>query len=139
LTLTAYGDMEVSRLDEKPPGRKPVDTRLLPNEKVDEMIEGVARQMESGARIYWVCPLVEESELIDLQAAEARYDILKDRFGGVVGLVHGRMKPDEKDAVMEKFAQGDLKILVATTVIEVGVNVPEATVMVIEHAERFGL
>lgn len=140
LTLTAYGDMEVSRLDEKPPGRKPIDTRLLPNEKVDEMIDGVARQIETGARVYWVCPLVEESELIDLQAAEARFDILKDRFGdGIVGLVHGRMKPAEKDSVMEKFARGDLKILVATTVIEVGVNVPEATVMVIEHAERFGL
>lgn len=139
LTLTAYGDMEVSRLDEKPPGRKPIETLLIPIEKVDEMIAGVGRQMQSGARSYWVCPLVEESELIDLQAAEARYDILKERFGDVVGLVHGKMKPSEKDAVMADFASGKLKILVATTVIEVGVNVPEATIMVIEQAERFGL
>ncbi len=139
LTLTAYGDMEVSRLDEKPPGRKPIETRLLPIEKADEMISGVARQLESGARVYWVCPLVEESEFIDLQAAESRYDILKDIFGEKVGLIHGRLKPDEKDSVMARFASGDLSILVATTVIEVGVNVPEATIMIIEQAERFGL
>ncbi len=139
LTLTAYGDMEVSRLDEKPPGRKPIDTLLISNDRDDEMIEGIKRQIGTGARVYWVCPLVEESELIDLQAAEARYDILKERFGDAVGLIHGRLKPAEKDAVMEKFAKGDLKILVATTVIEVGVNVPQATVMIIEHAERFGL
>ena len=139
LTLTAYGDMEVSRIDEKPPGRKPIDTLLLPKEKVEIMIESVGRQIQTGSRVYWVCPLVEDSEVLDLEAAEARYDILKDRFGDVVGLVHGRMKPKEKDEVMARFAAGDLKILVATTVIEVGVNVPEANIMVIEHAERFGL
>lgn len=139
LTLTAYGDMDVSRLDEKPPGRKPVDTRLINSEHIDDMIDGIGRQIKTGARAYWVCPLVEESELIDLQAAEDRYDILKSKFGSRVGLVHGRMKPLEKDAVMEQFAHGGLDILVATTVIEVGVNVPEATIMVIEHAERFGL
>lgn len=139
LTLTAYGDMEVSRLDEKPPGRKPIDTRLIPQEKLDDMVDGLARQIKSGARVYWVCPLVEESELIDLQAAEDRYDILKQKFGDRVGLIHGRMKPTEKDAVMEKFSRGNLDILVATTVIEVGINVPEATIMIIEHAERFGL
>ncbi|MFA5592442.1 MAG: ATP-dependent DNA helicase RecG [Micavibrio sp.] len=139
LTLTAYGDMDVSRLDEKPPGRKPVETRLIPIEKVEEMIGGVARQIETGARIYWVCPLVEESEILDLQAAEARYDILKEIFGENVGLVHGRMKGGEKDSVMDDFARGKIKILVATTVIEVGVNVPEATIMIIEQAERFGL
>lgn len=139
LTLTAYGDMEVSRLDEKPPGRKPIDTRLLPKEKVEAMIDSLAGQMQNGARIYWVCPLVEESEKLDLEAVEERYDILKDRFGDKVGLIHGRLKPDEKDDVMAKFARGDLSILVATTVIEVGVNVPEATIMVIEQAERFGL
>jgi ATP-dependent DNA helicase RecG len=139
LTLTAYGDMEVSRLDEKPPGRKPIETLLVPLAKKDDMIAGVGRHIETGARVYWVCPLVEESELIDLQAAEERYDILKDRFGDVVGLVHGKMKPAEKDSVMQRFAKGELKILVATTVIEVGVNVPQASVMVIEHAERFGL
>jgi ATP-dependent DNA helicase RecG len=139
LTLTAYGDMDVSRLDEKPPGRKPVDTLLIPQEKLEDMTDGLKRQIASGARIYWVCPLVEESEILDLSAAEERYDILKAEFGERVGLVHGRLKPTQKDEVMEKFANGELDILVATTVIEVGVNVPEATIMVIEHAERFGL
>ncbi len=138
LTLTAYGDMDVSKLDEKPPGRKPIDTLLMPKEKMDEMIEGLARKLKEGARVYWVCPLVEESEKLDLAAAEERFDILRQRFGKV-GLVHGRMKPAEKDEVMARFAGGELNILVATTVIEVGVNVPEATIMVIEHAERFGL
>lgn len=139
LELTSFGDMAVSRLDEKPPGRKPIDTLLIPKEKMDDMVDGIARQIKTGARAYWVCPLVEESELIDLQAAEDRYDILKAKFGERVGLIHGRLKPSEKDAVMEKFAKGDLDILVATTVIEVGINVPEATIMIIEHAERFGL
>ena len=138
LTLTAYGDMDVSRLDEKPPGRKPVETLLIPNEKIDGMIDGLERKIKEGARVYWVCPLVEESEVLDLSAAEERFDILRYRFGKV-GLVHGRMKPQEKDEVMQRFAAGDLDVLVATTVIEVGVNVPEATIMVIEHAERFGL
>jgi ATP-dependent DNA helicase RecG len=139
LTLTAYGDMEVSRLDEKPPGRKPVETLLIASDKMDDLADAVARQIKTGARVYWVCPLVEESELIDLAAAEERYDVLQQRFGNRIGLIHGRMKPTEKDAVMQKFAGGELDILVATTVIEVGINVPEATVMIIEHAERFGL
>ncbi|HPF78410.1 MAG TPA: ATP-dependent DNA helicase RecG [Alphaproteobacteria bacterium] len=139
LTLTAYGDMEVSRIDEKPPGRKPVDTRLIPKEKVEAMIDAVAGQIQKGAQVYWVCPLVEESEKLDLEAAEARYDVLKERFGAQVGLVHGRLKADEKDLVMNAFARGEIKILVATTVIEVGVNVPNASIMVIEQAERFGL
>ncbi len=138
LTLTAYGDMDVSKLDEKPPGRKPIETLLIPNEKMNDMVDGIARKIKDGSRVYWVCPLVEESEVLDLAAAEERYDILKQSFGKV-GLVHGRMKPADKDAVMQRFATGELDILVATTVIEVGVNVPEATVMVIEHAERFGL
>jgi ATP-dependent DNA helicase RecG len=139
LALTAYGDMEVSKIDEKPPGRKPIDTRLLPVEKMEDMVEGLRRQIATGARIYWVCPLVEESEKLDLAAAEERFDILQASFGDRVGLIHGRMKPLNKDEVMQRFARGDLDILVATTVIEVGVNVPEATIMVIEHAERFGL
>lgn len=139
LALTAYGDMEVSRITEKPPGRKPVDTRLIPQDKLEDMIAGIDRQIKSGVRAYWVCPLVEESEILDLAAAEERYQLLQSRFGDQVGLVHGRMKPAEKDAVMDKFSKGDISILVATTVIEVGVNVPEATVMIIEHAERFGL
>ena len=139
LTLTAYGDMDVSKLDEKPPGRKPVETLLIPAEKIESMVEGLKRKIAEGARVYWVCPLVEESEFSDMAAAEERYDVLKALLGDRIGLVHGRMKGEEKDEVMRKFAGGALDVLVATTVIEVGVNVPEATIMVIEHAERFGL
>lgn len=139
LALTAYGDLEISKLDEKPPGRKPIQTMLFANEKMDQVVAGLQRKIAEGTRVYWVCPLVEESEVMDLAAAEERFDILQSVFGDRIGLVHGRMKSSEKDEVMEKFAQGDLDILVATTVIEVGVNVPEATIMVIEHAERFGL
>jgi ATP-dependent DNA helicase RecG len=139
LALTVYGDMEASRLDEKPPGRKKVDTRALPLERIEEVTDGVARAVAAGAKVYWVCPLVEESELTDLAAATERHALLKQRFGDRVGLVHGRMKGPEKDAAMARFSGGDMAILVATTVIEVGVDVPAATVMVIEHAERFGL
>jgi len=140
LALTAYGDMDVSRLDEKPPGRKPVDTRTVSLERLDDTIAAIGRAVQKGAKVYWVCPLIEESEVTDLAAAEDRYAMLKARFGDVVGLIHGRMKPAERDGVMESFAVGDdKKILVATTVIEVGVDVPDATIMVIEHAERFGL
>ena len=140
LALTAYGDMEVSRIDEKPAGRKPIDTRLVPKEKIENMVAGLMRQIkEESAQIYWVCPLVEDSEVLDLAAAEERFDVLQSMLGDRVGLVHGRMKGEEKDAVMKKFAAGELDILVATTVIEVGVNVPNASIMVIEHAERFGL
>jgi len=139
LTLTVYGDMDVSRLTEKPAGRQPIDTRLVSNERIEEVIEGLRRKIETKARIYWVCPLVEESEKLDLAAAEERYGLMKQHFGERVGLLHGRMKPHDKDLVMAAFTKGDLDILVSTTVIEVGVDVPEATVMVIEHAERFGL
>jgi ATP-dependent DNA helicase RecG len=139
LTLAAYGDMDVSRLDEKPPGRTPVDTRLVAIERLDEVLNGLARAIKTGARIYWVCPLIEESDESDLAAARDRFALLRTRFGERVGLVHGRMKGPERDVVMAAFAAGALDILVATTVIEVGVDVPEATIMVIEHAERFGL
>ncbi len=139
LALTAYGDMDVSRIDEKPPGRKPIETLLIPIEKLDTLIESLKRKVKEGSRIYWVCPLVEDSEVLDLAAAQERYDILQQFFPNRIGLVHGRMKASEKDEIMQKFAKGELDILVATTVIEVGVNVPEATIMVIEHAERFGL
>ncbi len=139
LLLTAYGDMDASRLDEKPPGRKPVDTRVISLDRLDEMAAAVGRAVASGARVYWVCPLVEESETSDLAAAEERHRHLSQMFGDRIGLVHGRMKGPAKDKVMERFAAGELDILVATTVIEVGVDVPAATVMVIEHAERFGL
>src|SRR5690606_35888852 len=139
LTLTAYGDMDVSRLDEKPPGRLPVDTRALPLDRLEEVVSGLPRALARGAQVYWVCPLVEESDEVDAAAAEERYKHLHSLFGDIVGLVHGRMKAPEKDAVMARFEAGTIKILVATTVIEVGVNVPSATVMIIEHAERFGL
>ncbi len=139
LMLTAYGDLDVSRLLDKPPGRQPIDTRALPLERLEDVVGGLRRAISDGARVYWVCPLVEESEISDMAAATTRQAALVQRFGDRVGLVHGRMKGKEKDEVMARFAAGDLDILVATTVIEVGVDVPEASVMVIEHAERFGL
>jgi ATP-dependent DNA helicase RecG len=139
LVLTYFGDMDVSELREKPAGRRPVDTRTVPLSRIDEVVEAVGRALVAGHRVYWVCPLVEESENVDLAAAQKRYLELQQRFGAMVGLVHGRLKGTEKDLVMTRFAAGETRLLVATTVIEVGVDVPEATVMVIEHAERFGL
>ena len=139
LTMTAYGDMDVSQLDEKPPGRIPVDTRAMPLERLDEVVQAVRRAVDDGDRVYWVCPLVEESDVIDIAAAEARYAALAENLGNDVALLHGRMKSAEKDAHMSRFAGGEISVLVATTVIEVGVDVPEATIMVVEHAERFGL
>ncbi len=140
LSLAYYGDLDNSRLDEKPPGRQRIDTRTVPLSRLHEVSDGIGRAIAHGQRVYWVCPLVEESELIDAAAAEERYATLSGQYGkDRVGLVHGRMKPSQKDAVMTAFQIGEIQILVATTVIEVGVNVPEATIMVIEHAERFGL
>lgn len=139
LLLTNYGDMDVSRLDEKPPGRKPVATANVPLERLDEVIARIGRAIASGTQVYWVCPLVEESEQLDLAAAEERHADLANRFGDRVGLVHGRLAGKEKDRVMAEFASGALSILVSTTVIEVGVDVPNASIMIIEHAERFGL
>jgi ATP-dependent DNA helicase RecG len=161
LTLTAYGDMDVSRLMDKPAGRQKIDTSLIDMARLEEVIAGVKRQIASGAQVYWVCPLVEESETLDLAAATERASLLQRMIGetsssasppsptppregegspcGIVGLVHGRMKADDKDQVMQGFASGKIKVLVATTVIEVGVDVPNASVMIVEHAERFGL
>jgi ATP-dependent DNA helicase RecG len=139
LVLAAYGEMEESRLDELPPGRTPVDTRVVSLERLDTVIDGLARHLEGGHRAYWVCPLVGESETTDIAAAEERFAVLKARFGAQVGMVHGRMKGPERDAVMAGFASGSINLLIATTVIEVGVDVPEASWMVIENAERFGL
>ncbi|MEZ5697335.1 MAG: ATP-dependent DNA helicase RecG [Sphingomonadaceae bacterium] len=139
LTLAQYGEMDVSKLDEIPPGRQPIDTRVVALERLAEVVEGVARHIESGQQAYWVCPMVRESETDDLAAAEQRYETLKMRFGDNVVLVHGQLRPEEKDAAMERFASGQASVLVATTVIEVGVDVPNATLMVIEAAERFGL
>jgi len=139
LTLTAYGDLDVSRITEKPPGRQPIDTVAIQTERMDELVTRIHSVIDRGERAYWVCPLVEENSELQLAAAMERYEELKQHFGADVGLVHGRMKAAEKDQVMRNFKDGALKVLVATTVIEVGVDVPEATIMVIEHAERFGL
>ena len=139
LMLAAYGDLDVSKLTEKPAGRQPIDTRTIPLERIGEVVDAVGRMTGAGARIYWVCPLIEESEEVDLANAEERFRLLSARFPGKVGIVHGRLKTAEREATMAAFAEGKLSILVATTVIEVGVDVPAATVMVIEHAERFGL
>jgi ATP-dependent DNA helicase RecG len=139
LVLAWFGDMEVSRLTEKPAGRRPIDTRAVSLERLDEVVARVGAAIEAGGKAYWVCPLVAESEKTDLAAAEERYAALKKAFGPHVAMVHGRMKPAEKDRVMESFRSGAARILVSTTVVEVGVDVPDATIMVIEHAERFGL
>lgn len=139
LTLAQYGEMDVSKLDEMPPGRQAIDTRVVAVERMGDVVGALARHMEGGGQAYWVCPMVRESETDDIAAAEARHAELKARFGEGVVLVHGQLKPEVKDAAMERFARGEAKLLVATTVIEVGVDVPNATLMVIEQAERFGL
>ena len=139
LALTAYGDLDVSKLDEKPAGRKPIETRILPLQRLDDVIDGVGRAIKKGDQVYWVCPLVEDSELIDLSSVEDRHRQLTAIFGNRVGLLHGRLSAQEKEAMSQAFKRRDYDILVATTVIEVGVDAPNATIMVIEHAERFGL
>src|SRR4249919_971052 len=140
LTLTHYGEMDVSRIDEMPPGRTPVETLVISDQKLGDVIDGLGRHLAAGGQAYWVCPLVEESEAIDAAAAEERAKLLRFRFGeDRVGLVHGRMKGADKDDVMASFANGELGVLVATTVIEVGVDVPNASLIIVEGAERFGL
>ena len=140
LALAQYGDMDVSVLDEKPPGRKPIRTALIATDRMEEVVTRLRAAISEGRQCYWVCPLVEESEVSDLIAAEARFKHLRAALGeGVVGLVHGQMPPADKDAAMRAFQQGQTKLLVATTVIEVGVDVPNASIIVIERAESFGL
>ena len=139
LTLAQYGEMDVSRIDEMPPGRQPIDTRVVALERIGDVIGALDRHLASGQQAYWVCPMVRELETEDIAAAEARYAELKVRFGDTVVLVHGQLRPEAKDAAMERFVRGDASLLVATTVIEVGVDVPASTLMVIEQAERFGL
>jgi len=139
LELTVYGDLDVSRIDEKPPGRTPVATRAVPMPRIEEVEARLRKAVAGGAQAFWICPLVSESELVDLKAAEKRAEELRERIGPGVGLVHGKLPGPEKDAVMADFADGKITVLVATTVVEVGVNVPNATIMVIEQAERFGL
>jgi ATP-dependent DNA helicase RecG len=139
LTLAQYGEMDVSKLDEMPPGRQPIDTRVVATERLGDVVAAIGRHIKSGQQAYWVCPMVREHESEDIAAAEARHAELRARFGDSVVLVHGQLRPEVKDAAMERFASGQAKLLVATTVIEVGVDVPNATLMVIEQAERFGL
>ncbi|MBL8562736.1 MAG: ATP-dependent DNA helicase RecG [Gemmobacter sp.] len=139
LALASYGDMDVSVLDEKPPGRKPVKTAMVSTQRIDEVVAHLQKAVAEGRQAYWVCPLVEESELVDYASSEARFEHLRALFGDRVGLVHGQMPPAEKDAAMARFVAGQTSVLVATTVIEVGVNVPNASIMVIERAEIFGL
>ncbi|MEO0772761.1 MAG: ATP-dependent DNA helicase RecG [Pseudomonadota bacterium] len=140
LSLAHYGDMDISVLDEKPPGRKPVTTALVNVERMDQIVDRLRQAITEGRQAYWVCPLVEDSEQVDLSSADARFKALRAALGeGVVGLVHGQMAPDDKDAAMAAFQSGKTSVLVATTVIEVGVDVPNASIMVIERAEHFGL
>ena len=139
LNLTLYGDMDVARLTERPAGRQPVETRVMPLDRLAEVVDGLERAFRNGERAYWVCPLIGESDVIDDAAAEARFAELSRRFPGRVGLIHGRLKAAAKDEIMARFQDGDVDLLVSTTVIEVGVDVPEATIMIVENAERFGL
>ncbi|MBV8094446.1 MAG: ATP-dependent DNA helicase RecG, partial [Acetobacteraceae bacterium] len=139
LLLTEWGEMDVSRLTEKPGGRRNIRTTLHSLGTLPDLFAAIARKLEEGAQVYWVCPLVAESESSDLQAAEERFAVLRQQFGALVGLVHGKQDTAQRDAALADFAAGRIRLLVATTVVEVGVDVPQATVMVIEHAERFGL
>jgi ATP-dependent DNA helicase RecG len=140
LALSHFGDMDVSVLDEKPAGRLPIETVVVSSGRIEEVVEKLRGAIAKGQQVFWVCPLVEESEVMALTAAEARYRVLRLALGeGAVGLVHGQLKPSEKDAAMADFVAGKTKVLVATTVIEVGVDVPNATIMVIEGAQNFGL
>lgn len=139
LVLAHYGDIDVSRLREKPPGRQPIKTVVVAADRLADVIDAAGRAMSAGDRVYWVCPVIEQALDDQTPTAEERFELLEERFGSVVALVHGRLKPAEKDANMQRFADGDATLLVATTVIEVGVDVPEATVIVIDGAEHFGL
>lgn len=139
LALTSYGDLDVVKLDEKPAGRKPIETRIVPLQRLDDVIDGIGRQIKEGNQVYWVCPLVEDSEVIDLTSVEDRHRQLTAIYGDKVGLLHGRMNGQEKEQIAKDFKAGRYSVLVATTVIEVGVDSPNATIIVIEHAERFGL
>ena len=139
LTLALYGGVPVSRIHDKPPGRHPTDTRVLPLERINDVCQALARKLKDGERVYWICPLIEENKETGLTAATTRYTLLDQQFPGHVGLIHGGMAVQDKEEVMQHFATGRVAILVATTVIEVGIDVPEATLIIIEHAERFGL
>jgi ATP-dependent DNA helicase RecG len=137
--LTFFGDMEVSKITGKPAGRQAISTTAMPLEKLDELLDRVGAALREGKKLYWICPLVEDNPELHLTSAEERYAMLQERFGDKVGLVHGRLGAKEKEAAMGAFRDGATRLLVATTVVEVGVDVPDATIMIVEHAERFGL
>ena len=139
LHLTVYGDMDISQITEKPKGRMPIDTRVMSVDRLDEVFNAIGRALENGSKIFWICPLIEDSEKIDLAAAKKRFQILQKRFGNSVGLIHGKMNNSDKIKIMDSFTTSITNILVSTTVIEVGIDVPSADIIVIEHAERFGL
>jgi len=139
LTMIAYGDLEISNLTTKLPGRIPIKTKAISSKRIEEVIEAISRAVTQRARTYWICPLIEDNQDNELVASEERFKYLQEFFKERVGLVHGRMKASEKDIIMNRFREGDIDILVSTTVVEVGVDVPEASIIVIEHAERFGL
>ena len=140
LAMTAYGDLDHSRLDEKPLGRLPIDTRVLPSDRLGDVIASLGRALDEGKRAYWICPLVEESDKLDIAAAEDRFATLARALPAItVALAHGKMKAGDRDSAMQAFRDGTVQLLVATTVVEVGVDVPEASIIIIEHAERFGL
>ena len=139
LTLASFGDINVSCLREKPVGRKDITTRVVPISRFNNIILAIKNKIKNNERVYWVCPLIEESEILNLVNVKKRFESLKNIFGSKIGLVHGKLKSEEKDLTMKKFVSGEISIIVSTTVIEVGVDIPEATVMIIEHAERFGL
>ncbi|KEC54485.1 ATP-dependent DNA helicase RecG [Bartonella koehlerae] len=139
LVLTAFGDMDVSKITEKPMGRQPITTAILSLKRIDELIERISIALEKGEKLYWICPLVEKSTILELTSIESRFAMLQERFGTCVGMIHGKMSTDEKEAVMASFKCGNICILVATTVIEVGVDIPDASIIIIEHAEYFGL
>ncbi|WP_455480259.1 ATP-dependent DNA helicase RecG [Bartonella sp. B12(2025)] len=139
LVLTTFGDMDVSKITEKPIGRQPITTATLPLKRINELIERIAVALSKGEKLYWICPLVEESAALELTSIEIRFAFLHERFGARIGMIHGKMSTDEKEAAMKSFKCGDTSILVATTVIEVGVDIPDASIIIIEHAEHFGL
>ena len=140
LALAQYGDMDISIIKQKPPGRKPINTALISDVRIDEVVDKLKKSIAKGAQAYWVCPLIEESEVLHYTAAERRFEQLRAKLGeGIVELVHGKMSSETKDKIMDRFVSGNTKLLVATTVIEVGVNVPSANIMVVENAEKFGL
>jgi ATP-dependent DNA helicase RecG len=140
LAMSYYADLSVSTIDELPPGRTPILTKVLSDSRKSQVIDRIEDQIKQGRQVYWVCPLIEESEMLDLSNATQTHQALTEAFPGMlIGLLHSRMPPAEKKAVMQLFCEGEMKLLVSTTVIEVGVDVPNASLMVIEHAERFGL